>query len=139
LLKSGQSAFLLERDDFSRYPIRLRPITREGVKLWYPHAKEGGPVIETYFWGPYSKGEGKFIACSLFGYHAKIENPTTGEEERAGDAVKAAYEKLTAPLRKGSRRVRSPSGKRSAYVSPCTDAMLARGWKLAPPFENPPA
>ena len=138
LLKSGQRAFLLERDDFSRYPIKLRPVTREGVELWYPRAKEGGPAIETYFWEPYSKDGSRFIACSLFTYHAKIENPTTGGPEPAGDAVKAAYRQLIALLRKRSRRTQSKSKKRSAYVSPGTEAMLAEGWKLAPPFESQP-
>jgi len=138
LLKSGQRTFLLERDDFSRYPIRLRRITRDGVERWYPRAKEGGPAIETYFWEPYWRGDTRFIACSLLTYQPKIDNPTTGEQEPAGEAVKTAYEQLIAPLRKSCRRTRSKSKNRSAYVSSGTETLLARGCKLAPPFGDHP-
>jgi hypothetical protein len=134
LLHTKQYAFLLERDDFSRYPVRLIPIERKGVKVWYPRAKEGGPVIETYFWAPFTKGDARFIPCSLIACSAKIVNPMNGTLEPAGDAVKRAYNTLIAPLRKNFKKVRST--KRVAYVSPGAQAMIGAGWRLADPFDS---
>jgi hypothetical protein len=133
LLEANQFAFILEREDFSRHPVALRPIERDGVKLWYPRAKEGGPVIEAYFFAPYLENDDRFIPCSLITYSTKFVNPTTGLEEAAGGDVKHAYDALVGPLRKAFKRVRST--KRVAYVSPRVRRLIESGWKLAKPFE----
>src|SRR5271165_7469130 len=134
LLRTKQYAFLLERDDFSRYPVQLRRIERKGVKAWYPLTNEGGPVIETYFWAPFTKDAARFIPCSLIACSTRIVNPMDGRLESAGDAVKSAYNALIAPLRKCFKKVRST--KRVAFVSPGALEMTDAGWTLAHPFDS---
>ncbi len=133
VLESKQHAFMLERADFSRYPVRLRSIEREGVTLWYPRTKEGGPVIEIYFFAPFAKDDARFIPCSLITYHTTIVNPVTGLEEPAGETIKRVYDELVLPIRERFKCVRS--AKRTAYVSPGAQAMVEAGWQLAPPFD----
>jgi hypothetical protein len=133
-VKHDQYAFLLEHPRFSRYPVGLRPIERNGERCWYPRSKEGGPVIEVHFFAPFNKGDLGFIPCSLLAYHTKIINPVTEEFEPAGEEIRRAFAALTSIFRRGSRRVRSKT--RSAYVLPRVDAMLASGWNLAQPFTS---
>ena len=104
---ADQRAFLLERDDFSRYPLELRPITRAGVRMWYPSTINGGPAIETHFYFPYERDGRRIIPCSLIAHSRVIVNPTTRTKEPAGDAVKAAFNTLVAPLKRRFQRVRS--------------------------------
>jgi hypothetical protein len=132
--EAKQYSYILTRNDFTRYQIKLRSILRSGVEYWYPRAKEGGPVIETHFFAPYEKDGCKFIPCSLISYHSKIINPIMNRLELAGNAVKEAFEELVSDLRKRSRRVRCKT--RSAFVSPEVDVMLSAGWTLGPPFDR---
>ena len=131
-IENRQFAFLLERPDFTRYPLSLRAIERHGQRMWYPRAKEGGPMIEVYFFEPFTRENRGLIPCSLLSYHPKIIVPTTGEFEATGEEVKRAFGSLCAGLRGQSRRVRSKT--KTAYVMPGIEAMLAAGWSLAEPF-----
>jgi hypothetical protein len=133
LIKAKQHAFLLERDDFTRCPVELRTTVRnrDGRRVWYPSVMDGGPVIETYFWHPYTKEGVSVVPCSLIAYGRKFFNPGTGHEELAGEPTKEAYDSIVVPLRKSFRRVQSAKGIQVAYVSPSVDAMLDAGWRLA--------
>lgn len=133
-IDDGQQAFFLARPDITRYPVELISVEREdGSLFWYPRSREGGPVIEAYFWSPYEKNGRRIAPCSLLTYHAKIINPDSGQFEPSGVAIKQAFGELVTSLRKRSRQVKAAT--RSAFVSPGMDAMLASGWVLAPPFE----
>jgi hypothetical protein len=133
LINPNQKAFLLERDDFSRYPVELRPIQRDGIPIWYPQAVNGGPVIETRFYFPFERDGERTVPCSSIAYSSMIVNPATREREPAGDSIKEAFNSLVLPLRKRSRKVRSK--KRTAYVTDGVQAMLDAGWHLARPFD----
>ena len=131
---ASQYAFLLEREDFSRYPVKLRSFERDGTVWWYPRAAEGGPAIETCHWAPYEKAGRRIVPCALLACPSSTIEPETRATERAGPALKAAFSELTAPLRKVCRRVKS--ARRSALVTPGIDELLASGWRLADPFES---
>jgi hypothetical protein len=131
---TGDCSFLLERSDMSRYPIELIRVDKSGSQFWYPRPKEGGPVIEAYFYPPFEKGDRRVVPCSLLTYHAKIINPNTGQFEPAGDVIKSAFRSMISGLRKASRQVRAV--KRSAFVSSGVDAMIKAGCVLAPPFDK---
>jgi len=133
-LGQGVHAFFLERKDVSRYPLALERIDKAGTTFWYERSKEGGPVIEAYFFAPFENIDGRFVACSLLTYHSKIINPYTGQAEAAGDSIKEAFIELVSGLKRVCRRVKAT--KRSALVSPGVDVLLRDGWSLAPPFEG---
>lgn len=130
-LEAGSAAFLLERADITRYPIGLVAVDGTGVREWALRSKEGGPVIEAYFWAPYQRENRRIVACSLFSYHSKIRRPD-GIEEPAGDGVRRAFRKLIAPLRLRSRMMKGKT--KSAFVTPGVDERLASGWVLAAPY-----
>lgn len=130
-IKRGEHAFLLERDDFTRYPIGLREITKEGIRYWYPRAKEGGPAIEVYYFSPFEKAGRKVIPCSLISYHEKILNPANNREEPAGAAVKKAFSALLGELTR-AKKVKAVHS--SANLSPRVLDMLSSGWELAAPY-----
>lgn len=130
----GQHAFLLERDDLTRYVLKPQSAERDGVPFWYVRPKEGGPLIEMYFFSPYEREGRKVVPCSLISYHQRVINPSTGEPEPAGQAVKVAFGDLVRGLRTQSRRVRWTS--RMALVSPDVESMLAEGWTLDAPFAD---
>ena len=114
-LGTGHRSFLLERDDFTRYPIRLRSIKKGEEVLWYPRAKEGGPAIEVVFFPPFERDGSGRVPCSLISHHKYIINPA-GEEEAAGSPIAESFATLARLVAVGARRIKLPS--RVAYVSP---------------------
>ena len=128
----GQYAFLLERADFSRYPVEIRHVTLDGKETWYPRAKEGGPVIEASYFAPFEKEGERYVPCSLFSCHTKIATPGDRTVEPAGSAVVKALLGLVAPMQSASQKVKS--NRKSAFVSPGVQEALASGAKLAEPF-----
>ena len=131
-VNDGARSFLLEHPKISRHPISLSHFIKDGVTMWYPRSKVGGPAIEVMYWAPFEKEGEKIIPCSLISYHSKIFNPKSGELEPAGEAVKIFSRSLLAPLREISKTVRSKN--RSAIMTPDVENMLASGWILAAPF-----
>ncbi len=128
----GSASFLLEREDFTRYPLEMIEGKRKESRFWYFRAKEGGPVIELYFFAPYVKDGTRYIPCSLLSYHDKIVNPSNGQIEAAGAEVRRVFSSLAEPLKASSRRISSL--KRAAFVSPGVDHELTTGCLLAKPF-----
>lgn len=128
----GQHAFLLERDDFSRYPVKIRHVTLDGKETWYPRAKEGGPVIEASYFAPFEREGERYVPSSLFACHTKIVTPGDRAVEPAGSAVVRALQALVAPIQSASQKVKS--NRKSAFVSPGVQEALASGAKLAEPF-----
>jgi hypothetical protein len=135
-VRKGQYAFLLTRPDITRYPVEPILFREDDRQFWYLRPKEGGPVIEIYFFAPFEKNGRRVVPCSSFSYHGKIIRPHDGEYEPSGESIKKAFNSLISSLRKKSRRIQSV--KRSAYVSLGVDKLLASGWKLAAPFDTPP-
>lgn len=125
----GQHAFLLERDDFSRYPVEIRQVVLDGKETWYPRAKEGGPVIEAQYFAPFETEGERFVACSLFSCQAKIMTPGDRSVEPAGSAVVKALLALVAPIQAASQKIKS--NRKSAFVSPGVQQVLDSGAKLA--------
>jgi hypothetical protein len=128
----GQYAFLLERGDFSRYPVKIRQVVVNGKEFWYPRSKEGGPVIDACYFDPFQKEGERYVPCSLFSCHTKIVTPGDRTVEPAGSAVVKALLGLVAPLQSASQKVKS--SRKSAFVSPGVQEALASGAKLAEPF-----
>ena len=135
-VKQGQYAFLLERDDFTRYPVKVRQVVVNGKEFWYPRSKEGGPVIEAFYWAPFQRDGQTYVPCSLFASHTKIVTPGDRSHEPSGSAVVRALQALVASMQAASQRVKSH--RKSAYVSPGIQEALAAGAKLAEPFTECP-
>lgn len=125
----GQHAFLLERDDFSRYPVEIRQVVLDGKETWYPRAKEGGPVIEAQYFAPFELEGERWVACSVFSCQAKIMTPGDRSVEPAGSAVVKALLALVAPIQAASQKVKA--NRKSAFVSPGVQQVLDAGAKLA--------
>jgi hypothetical protein len=126
-------SFVLTRADITRYPFKMSKFVRDGDERWYFRTRVGGPCIETYFWDLYERDGKRVVPCALITYHGKILHPETDQFEPAGDEIKKVFNAMVTPLRKKARKVKSI--KRTAYVSPGVDALLASGYVLAAPFD----
>lgn len=131
-VRAGGNTYLLENPKFTRFPVSLLEYERDGRKFWTARPVKGGPVIEINFFFPFEKNGAFIIPCSLISFHSVIENPTTRDDEKAGDEITKSFAGFILSLRKRSRRVATL--KKTAYVSEGADRMLIAGWKLAPPF-----
>lgn len=130
---SGVNAFLLKHDDFSRYPMKLRPIIKNGQDFWYPRSKEGGPFIEMYYFEPQA-GSNKILSASLLSVHDKIISPITDIQEPAGNNTKIAFLKIKEYIKNKFKQIKIK--RHTAYISNEVVILLKNGWRLAAPFDK---
>lgn len=133
-IQNKDFAFVLTRNDLTRYPFKFEHFTRDGETFWYFRTRVGGPCIEIYFWNPYEKNGVRYVPCAEIAIYSKILHPETDEEELAGVAAKSLFSFFISPLRKSSKKVKSV--KRTAYVSSGVMALLDSGYVLNEPFKN---
>lgn len=134
--EAGVRAFLLVRSDFTRHATEMSKFTRNGVEQFHPRTNEGGPSIEVKLWEKRPVDRKSYIPQAMIALTPHTLCRGTGVVEPAGEAALRAYREIVNPIKKVSRCVRAT--RIHAFVSPGAIDLLARGWKLSPPYEDMP-